>query len=144
MAFTVSTISPAQQAQYAQGRSTAAYNRGRQGAQNIYQQGLARQQYSDNLQRFNTQQDRTREQLPSNYIQRGVFNSGIYRQALRNYALDRLMGRKQLQNNYQQQAAGLVFDNRGFEDEYADTMYNLFGNQYAAQASIASALKGIL
>lgn len=144
MGFTVSTITPEQQAQYQQGRSNATADRSRNQAGNIYQQGLASQQYADNLQSFNTQQNRTRENLPSSYIQRGVFNSGIYRDALRRYAIDRLQGQRGLQNNYQAQANGLVMQNRGYEDDYAETMANLFGNQYAAQASIASALKGIL
>lgn len=144
MSFTVSTISPEQQAQYDQGRSNAAANLGRGKAQNAYQQGLAQRSYTDNLRDFNTQQGRVREGLPSEYIQRGVFNSGIYRNALRNYAMDRLSGQRRLQNNYQNQAAGLTMQGRGYEDDYAETMSNLFGNQYAAQASIASALKGIM
>lgn len=144
MSFTVSTITPEQQAQYAQGRSNAAAALGRGSAENQYRQGLAAQDYADNTQDFETQQNRFRVDLPSQYVQRGIYHSGIYRDALRNYAIDRLSGQRRLQRRYQQDAAGLTLQGRGYEDEYAETMANLFGNQYAAQASIASALKGIL
>lgn len=144
MAFRVTTITPEQQQQYNQGRSNAAATRTRGVAQNQYQQGLAAQDFSDRTYDFNVAQNRQREQLPTNYIQRGVFDSGIYRDALKRYAIDRLSGQRRLQREYQQNAAGLTFQGRGYEDEYAETMANLFGNQYAAQASIASALKGIL
>lgn len=144
MAFKVSTITPEQQAQYAQGRSNAAADRTRGVAQTQYNQGLATQDFADRTYDFNVAQNRQREQLPTGYIQRGVFDSGIYRDALRRYAVDRLAGQRRLQREYQQNMAGLTFQGRGFEDEYAETMANLFGNQYAAQASIASALKGIL
>jgi len=144
MSFTVSTITPEQQAQYAQGRSNAAAELGRNQAGNQYQQGLAQQQFNDNLYDFDVQQGRAREQLPTQYIQRGIFNSGIYRDALKNYAIDRLSGENKLRNNYQAQAAGLTLQGRGYDDSYTETLSNLFGNQYAAQASIASALKGIL
>lgn len=144
MAFQVSTISPAQQLQYQQGRSNARVQNIRGQAQNQYQQGLLQQGYQDDVQDYNTQQNRHREGLSSPFIQGGLFRSGIYRDALKKYAIDRLAGQRRLQRNFQNQAAGLTFESRGMEDDYAQTVANLFGNQYAAQASIASALKGIL
>jgi hypothetical protein len=144
MAFSVTTISPEQQLQYDQGRSNARQDllRGRAGTQ--YQRGLLTQDYADRTQDFNTQWNRQRESLPTSYIQSGIFNSGIYRDALKRYAIDRLAGQRGLQRDYQQRMAGMTFDDRGAEDQYANTVSNLFGNQYAAQASIASALKGIM
>lgn len=144
MAFSVTTISPEQQLQYDQGRANARQDllRGRAGTQ--YQRGLATQNYKDRTQDFNTEWNRRREGLPTSFIQSGIFNSGIYRDALKRYAIDRLAGQRDLQRRYQAEMAGLTFDDRGFEDSYAQTVANLFGNQYAAQASIASALKGIM
>lgn len=144
MAFQVSTISPEQQMMYQQGRSNAAAQNLRGQAQTQYQQGLATQDYSDRTYDFNTAWNRRREDLPTSFIQRGLLNSGIYRNALRNYAIDRLSGQRQLQREYQQRMAGLTFQGRGYEDDYAETVANLFGNQYAAQAAIAAALRGIL
>lgn len=139
----VSSISPQQQAQYQQGRANAGADYRRNTAANQYQQGVARQGYNDDLFGYNTQQNRVREGLPTNYIQRGVFRSGIYRNALRDYALARLQGEKGLANRYQQQMAGLTFQGRDALDSYSETMSNLYGNQYAAQAGIASVLKGL-
>lgn len=144
MAFRVTTISPEQQLQYQQGRANARQENMRGQAQTQYQQGLATQQYGDDTFDFNQQWNRRREGMASPFIQGGTFRSGIYRDALRKYAIDRLSAQRNLQRNYQREMAGLTFQGRGYEDEFAQTTANLFGNQYAAQASIASALKGIL
>lgn len=144
MAWQVSTIDPMQQMQYQQGRSNARTQNLRNQADTKYQQGLAQQQYGEDLYDYNVQQNRRREGLSSPFIQAGLFNSGIYRDALRKYAMDRLSGQRQLARGFQNRMAGLTFQGRGYEDDYAQTVANLFGNQYAAQASIASALKGIM
>lgn len=144
MAFAISSISPWQQMQYQQGRNTLNQNLLRNKAQTQYQRGLAKQQYTDQVADFGIEQGRVREQLPTSYIQRGVFNSGIYRQALRDYAVDRLRGQRELQRGYQAQQNQLTMQDRGYEDEYAQAMANLYGNQFAAQAQIASTLQGLM
>ena len=144
MAFAISTISPQQQLQYQQGRAGLRQNLMQNKAQVQYQRGLAGQQYQDNLVDFGVDQNRVREQLPTNYIQRGVFNSGIYRQALRDYATDRLRGQRNIQRGYQSQLGQLALQDRGYEDEYTQAMANLYGNQFAAQAQIASTLQGLM
>lgn len=144
MAFAVSTISPEQQAQYQQGRNNARTDNLRNQSNIQYQQGLAQQSYQDDQQDFNTQWNRQREGMASPFIRGGLFRSGIYRDALKKYATDRLSGQRRLQRDFQGRMAGLTFDSRGSDDDYAQTTSNLFGNQYAAQASIASALRGIM
>lgn len=144
MAFRVSTISPQQQQQFQQGRSNARVGNLQNQAQTQYQRGVATQSYADRVQDYTTQQGRVREGLPTSFIQRGVFNSGIYRDALKRYAIDRLAGYRNLQRDYQREQAGLTFQARDSSDELAQTLSNLYGQQYAAQAQIASALKGIL
>ncbi len=144
MSFTVSTITPEQQFSYDQGRSNARTDLLRSKATNQYQQGLSQQDYADTVYDYETDQNRRREALPTTFIQGGIFNSGIYREALKRYAIDRLAGQRNIQRNFQQRQNDLTFGDRGAEDQYAQTVANLFGNQYAAQASIASALKGIL
>lgn len=144
MAFAVSTISPQQLASFQQGRSNARIGNVQNQAQTQYQRGLASQTYADRTQDFNTQQGRAREQLPQSFIGQGTFRSGLYREALKRYAIDRLAGQRNLQRDYQREQAGLTFQSRGYEDELAQTLQNLYGQQYAAQAQIASALKGIM
>lgn len=144
MAFQVSTISPEQQLQYQQGRSNARTENAQGQARNAYQQGLLQQGYQDDTQDFNTQWNRQREGMDSTFIQGGTFRSGIRRDALRKYAIDRLAAQRRMQRGFQERASGLVFDSRGMQDDYTQTVANLFGNQYAAQAQIASALRGIM
>lgn len=143
MAFQVSSISPQQQLAYQQGRSNARQNLLRNKAQSQYQRGLAQQDYTNQLTDFGIQQNRVREGLPTNYLQRGVFNSGIYRQALRDYATDRLRGQRNIQQGYQNRLGELSLADRGYEDEYTNTLTNLYLSQQAAQAQMAAALKGI-
>lgn len=143
MAFQVSSMSPQQMLQFQQGRSNARQNLLRNRASTQYQRGLAKQDYTDQLADFGIQQNRTREALPTNFVQRGIFNSGIYRQALRDYAVDRLRGQRNIQRGYQNQMGQLALQERGYEDEYSQTLANLYLSQQAAQAQIASALRGI-
>lgn len=143
MAFQVTSISPQQQLAFQQGRSNARQNLLRNRASSTYQRGLAKQNYTDQTADFNIQQNRTREQLPGSFIQRGVFNSGIYRRALRDYAVDRLMGQRNLQRGYQNRMGELALQERGYEDEYSQTLSNLYLSQQAAQAQMASALRGL-
>lgn len=143
MAFSVSTISPEQQAAYQQGRGNARRSLLTSRAQTQYERGLAKQAYGNQLQDFGVQQGRIREQLPTSYIQRGVFNSGIYRDALKNYAIDRLSGERDLSQSYQQRLNELGLRDRQSEDEYATALSNLYLSQLGAQQQLASALRGI-
>lgn len=144
MAWQPSTIDPMQQAQYQQGRSNARTSNLQAQAGTAYQQGLAQQQYGQDLTDYNTQQNRKREGISTPFIQGGLYHSGIYRDALRKYAIDRLSGQAQLGSAFQNRMAGLTFQGRSSNDEYTQTVANLFGNQFAAQSSIAAALKGIM
>lgn len=144
MAFSVSTISPEQLRNYNQGRSTARVGAAQDRARTAYQQGLATQTYGDRVGDYTRQQNYIRQGLPQQFIRGGTFRSGIYQEALKRYAIDRLTGLRNLQRDYQGEQAGLTFQGRGVEDELAQTLANLYGQQYAAQAQIASALKGIL
>jgi len=144
MSFYVSTISPEQEMQYAQGRSNARTDLLSEQARNQYNQGLLGQRFGEDVYDFEEQANRAREALPTSFVQGGIYHSGIFRDALKRYAIDRLSGERNLQRGYQDAQTGNILGSRTAEDQYAQTIANLFGNQYAAQASIASALKGIL
>jgi len=144
MSFFVSTITPEQQQQYAQGMSNARTNLLGQQAKNQFQQGQLGQRFGEDVYDFEEQANRVREDLPRQFVQAGTYHSGIFRDALKRYAIDRLTGQRNLQRGYQDAANQGVMSGRSAEDDYTNTMANLFGSQYAAQASIASALKGIL
>ena len=55
-----------------------------------------------------------------------------------------MSGERNLMNQYQQQMAGMTLQGRNNDDSYSETMANLYGQQYAASAGIASVLKSIL
>lgn len=143
MAFQVSSLTPQQAISFNQGRNNARTSLLRNKAQTQFQRGLAQQGYKNQVSDFGIEQNRLREQLPTSYIQRGVFNSGIYRQALRDYAVDRLRGKRDIDQGYQNRMNEFALADRGYEDEYANTLANLYLSQQAAQAQIAAALRGI-
>lgn len=137
-------LSPSQLYNFQSQRNAYGQNLLGKKAQNTYQQQLANLQLHRSTQNFNDMWNDRRNALPTSYLQRGVYNSGIYQNALQNYARDRSSGLSDLLLNNQLQQAGLVLGNRGFEDEYARQMASNYAQQYATQADIASALRGAL
>jgi len=140
----VSTISPQQTLQFRQQRNDAKNKLLTSQAQSLYQRQLQNLAHKSRVRGFETQANRTREELPTDFINRGVFRSGIYQGALQRYAADRLQGYNDLNVQNQLNLGGLSLQGRGFEDDYARTLAGSYGNQYATQADIASALRGIL
>lgn len=140
----MASLSPTQLAQYQNQRNTAKQGLLTNQAQNQYQSQLLDISQSADARRFGTQWDRTRVNLPTNYIQRGVFDSGIYQTGLQNYALDRYQDFEKMQNQYQQAKGGLALQGRGYQDDYARQMYGSYGAQYASAAELAAQLRGVL
>ena len=140
----VSTISPQQTMQFRQQRTNAKQGLLTNQAQNLYQRQLADLAYKSRVRGFDTEQGRVREQLPTDYINRGVFRSGIYNTGLKRYAADRLQGLNNLLVQRQAEAGGLSLQGRGFEDDYTRALAGSYGAEHAARADIASALRGIL
>lgn len=137
-------LNPTQAMQFQQTRNNASRNLLSGRAQNLYQRQLADIALRQNVRDFTTDQDRRRIQLPQSYMQRGVGRSGIYQGALKNYATDRLAGLARLQNQHQLGQQGMVFSDRGLEDDYWQTMANSYIGQYGVRADLASKLRGIL
>lgn len=137
-------LSPQQIYQYQNERNQYGQGLLKSKAQNVYQQQLGNMQLGRDTRNFNTQWDQKRTQLPTNYLQRGIGRSGIYQGALQSYARDRTRGLSDLLLNNQMQQAGMVFQDRGYEDDYANQMTQNYGRQFASQAELAAALRGIL
>jgi hypothetical protein len=140
----VSTISPQQTLAFRQQRNDAKNKLLTSQAQNLYQRQLQNLAHKNRVRGFETQQNRAREALPTDFINRGVFRSGIYRDALQKYATDRLQGFNDLTMQNQLNLGGMSLQNRGFEDDYTRALAGSYGGEYAARADIASALRGIL
>lgn len=137
-------LSPQQLFDFQNQRNTYGQNLARSKAGNVYQQQLSNLQFNRNRRNFDTMWNQRRTQLPTSYLQRGVGRSGIYQGALQSYARDRATGLSDMLLNNQLSQAGLIFGDRGFEDEYAQQMSNNYARQYATQAQIAAALRGAM
>ena len=137
-------LSPQQLYQYQSERNQYGQNLLRGKAQNVYQQQLGNLKNTRDQRTFNTQWDQRRVSLPTEYLQRGLGRSGIYQGALQNYATSRARGLSDLLLNNQLSQAGMVFQDRGLEDDYANSMAGNYGRQFATQAELAAALRSIL
>jgi hypothetical protein len=135
---------PQQINQYNQQRAGHRQDLLRGTAQTNYQRELADLAFNKNVRNFNVDWGRRREQLPTNYIQRGVFNSGIYNQALQDYAQDRFRGLDDLAVQRQLGQFGNTFERRSLEDQYANQMMGSYSSQYADKAAIAADLRRML
>lgn len=140
----VPTPSPTQTQQFAQQRSNASQDYLTGQAENLYQRTLQELAFGQQLADFNRGADRSRVGIPRQYIDRGVFNSGLYQQGLQDYAQDRLAGVNRLATQQQLGLDANTFGSRGLEDQYARNMMGSYNQEYATKAEIAAALRGIL
>lgn len=138
----VSTVSPAETMNWNSQRTAAQQNLLGSKAQGLYQRQLAEMDYSRNLGDFNRQADRARTQVPTQFAQRGMLQSGLYLQALQRLAQDRLSGLSGIQNQYQAQQGGFILGDRNAEDEYANNLMRILAEQYARQAQTATQIGG--
>lgn len=144
MAYAPPTLSPQESAQFTTQRNNA--RRTYQGglAANTYQQTLAGLKFKRGKQGLNTQWDRQRAALPGDYIQRGIFDSGIYQRGLKDYATDRSQAFGDLSLGYQGEVGGLKMDARGLSDSYANTLATSQSAEQARRAELASRIRSII
>jgi hypothetical protein len=140
----VSTVSPAETMNWDSQRSSAQSNLLQNKAQNLYQQQLQGMAYGENLAGLNKRFDQQRMQVPGEHVRRGTFNSGLYRNGLQEYALERMSALQNLQQGQQVQQGNFILGDRGFEDDYASQIQRILAEQYARQAQAASGLGGFL
>ena len=140
----IAGLSPNQLYQFQGQRNAYGQNLSRSKAGSVYAQQLGNLKLNRDKRNFGSQWDARRTALPTSYLQRGLGRSGIYQGALQNYARERASGLSDLLLNHQLSQAGLIFQDRGYEDDYAQQMADNYARQYATQADIASALRGVL
>lgn len=131
----------------------ANWNAGRANAKQSYLQTIARNnllgnqtKLAYNLQRGQNAYARTQEraQLPDSFISRGIYNSGIYGNALRNFYV----------NNQQQDAsAAMAYGNQMSQYQqgnymanaaYQQSMRNMNQQELARRYDLAAQIKGIV
>jgi hypothetical protein len=137
----VSSISPEEIFSYQSRQNNANQNLLSTKANTQYQRALQGIQYGQQVGDYERTANRARVQLPTQYLKAGTFNSGLYRNALSNYAVDRLNGMRNMANNYQLGQLNSVFTDRAAEDNYANTTAQIAAEKYARQAALASMLR---
>lgn len=139
----VTSISPGEIVNYNSRQNSASENLLNSKATNQYQRALQDIQYGNSVGDYERQANRARMSLPTQWIKRGMFNSGLYKNALSQYAVDRAAGLRNMQNAYQIQQAGYTFNDRQAEDSYASQMAQIEAERYARQAELAAMLREV-
>lgn len=137
----VSSISPQEIMSYNSRSTNATQNLLNQKASTQYQRALQGVQHAQNLGDFERGANRARVKLPTEFLRRGTFNSGLYKNALSEYAVDRINGVRNMQNQFQLGELNSVFNDRAAEDTYAMTISQIEAERLARQAHLASMLR---
>ena len=139
-----STVSPAEISNWASQRSSAKQNMLGTQAGSLYGRQMAGIDYGKSVRDFTKNAQNTRMGLPGAYQKRGLAQSGLYKHALENYAMDRQQGLGDLAMQYQGQIGQFVQGDRGAGDAYAQALQRIAAEQYARQAQQASQVGGWL
>lgn len=110
-------------------------------AQYNYNRTGIRDAYNINKKDLNYKFSQARTQLPGQFAKRNLLNSGIYGDALKQYAKQREMAQNAQMTNYMNQFGGLGLQRSQFNDTYANTMLDINEAENAKRASIAAQLK---
>jgi hypothetical protein len=137
----VSTISPGEVMNYNNRSNAARQNLLNSKATSQYQKALQSIQYGQSRRNFERQANRTRNSIPTPFISRGLFNSGLYRNALSQYAQERAAGLGDMQTQFQLGQQGFTFADRQAEDAFAMQMAQIEAERYARQAQLAAMLR---
>lgn len=140
----IQQLAPTQLQQHQSQRNKAKTGLLASRAQNQYQRQLGDIDFANKNRQFATQWGRRREELPSGYLERGVFNSGIYHDALQKYTQDRLQGYQDMNIGHMLDQQGLTFQDRGAEDAYFQAMADSYGGEFSNRAQVAATLREIL
>lgn len=137
-------ISPWEAQQFASQRAVTRQNMLQGRAQIQHQRSRRGIEFRDQIRDMTTDWNRRRESLPTDYIRRGVFNSGIYRGALQDYAQDRQRSFRQAQRGYQFDLEDLTLRQRQLQDQYHLAMRTSRAEEHARRTQIAAQLRSVL
>lgn len=138
----VSTVSPGEILNWNGQKADARQNLLSQKAGNLYQQQLNGLQYGQQMADMGRKFNQARVQLPTQFAQRGTLHSGLYQNALQQYAQERLRAQSGLQTAFLQGQGGHVLADRGYEDDYASALQRILGETYARQVQAAAQFGG--
>ncbi len=140
-------------AEYLSPWEIAAYQTRQDQASTAYQNSLASNTYQRsmlgianqrNRDRMGQQWTQYRNQLPGGYARRGLLNSGIYKQALTDYANNRQRSFDDLDFSYTTQLGQYDLDKQNFTNTYNAGLTGIEAERAARRAQLASELRGIM
>lgn len=126
---------------YQRQRDQARRSYGIERAQNTYKRESADRRYSAGKSDLRRQYQRARGNFGSDLIQRGLLNSGLYKQAYRDLQVDRQQAGSDLLRNYQETTRGLDLANRQLLDLRTGALADIDATEQARRDSVAAALK---
>jgi len=113
-------------------------------AQNTYNQGLARIGYTTGSRDLTRQFDQMRQRLPGGYAKRGLLNSGIYKQGLENYGVERANSFGDLQQRLQSALGQFTIDQQSSSANYGTGLAQIATEEAARRAALAAQLKAVM
>lgn len=138
-----STLSPTEQESYARRRRQATQQYGRGIAGLEFQRGQIGADYQKQFRNVGQQFDQQRKQIPGSFINRGLANSGLYQNALKQYAQFRGQAVGDLYGQQQQDYAGLDLQRRQLEEVYSQTQADILQQEKARRAELAALIREI-
>lgn len=113
-------------------------------AQDTFSRSMADVYFQRNSDRLGQQFDKSRSQLPGSFARRGLLNSGIYQQALTDYANSRQQAFGDLNFDYSNQKGQLDVNKQGFTNTYNTSLTGVEAEKAARRAELATQLRGIM
>lgn len=144
MALDYGAPSPDEMAQYGAARRKSSTAYGQAQAQLAFQRQNANANYSQQFGDLARNYDQMRQKLPGQFVRRGVQNSGIYKDALTNYAQQRALAAGRLGQQQQQELGGYDLQQQAASQNYTNAQLDVAEAEAARRASIAAALKGLV
>lgn len=113
-------------------------------AQNTYQRSMLGIANQRNRDRLGQQWEGYRNHLPGSFAGRGLLNSGIYKQALTDYANNRQRSFDDLDFSYTTQLGQFDLDKTGVTNTYNTSIAGIEAERAARRAQLASEIRGIM
>lgn len=142
--MTIATPTPTEIAMWGNQRMQVADQYGNTSAQLAFQRAMQQGQESQDWSGMNRQFDRTRETLPGQFARRGLLNSGIYGNALTQYAQDRYHATAGLALKYQQSLGQLNLNQQQAQTNYTSGTSQIYNSETARRQELASQLAGVV
>jgi hypothetical protein len=105
------------------------------------QADLARQA---NMNQWTAQTGQQRAGLPTSYLGRGIYNSGIFQRGLRDFYTQRLADQQGIQNTYAGAVGQANLGELNAANQMQSTLAQIQGEEQARRADLAAQIRGVM